>query len=110
MASVENAFLYRHTPLEKRYLPMTESVEPAEKFKIADNLGKDKPHTSIQSSSMFQPHQGFIEAYNERAIKEKKQELKKHSQTIYNEDGQRFGRVWDYQGFKSVHDPLSNYN
>jgi hypothetical protein len=109
MASVDNAFLYRHTPLEKRYLPMVEGMEPAEKFRVADTLSKDKPEPPINFSTMFQPHQGYIDSYNERAIKEKKQELKMQSQTLYNEDGQRFGRVWDYPGYKSIHDPLSNY-
>ncbi len=108
MAAVENAFLYRHTPLEKRYLPLVDGYDPAERFRIADTLTKEEKKPRQKESDFLAPHKGFVEAYNERAVKEKKTELRAQSQFLYNEDGQRFGRVWDHQGFKNVHDPLSN--
>ena len=58
---------------------------------------------------MIDPHQGFIDSYNTRVAAEHRQKMKSKSQELYNENGQRYGRVWDYEGFKNVHDPLSKY-
>ena len=101
------------TPFEKRYLPYMETLsDPAERFEVSNQLaGTVKPDfiKKETTADRFKPHQGFIDAYNQRAVQAKKEENKKKSQTLYNENGKRFGRSWDHVGFRKIHDPLSKY-
>lgn len=100
----------RETPFEKRYLPYISTIPDANKRnEIANKLaGKViEEDTSVKQQVEMKPHSGFIEKYNERFAKEKKMEVRKQSQKLYNEDGKRFGRNWDYESYKKIHDPLS---
>jgi hypothetical protein len=104
----------RQTPLEKRYLPFISEIrDPGAKFQIAKEICGVAPERSSEHrpklQEMVEPHQGFVDAYNARAAVELKEKMKRKSQELYNENGQRYGRVWDYEGFKSVHDPLSKF-
>lgn len=109
MSSVDPALLHRHTPLEKRYLPMLDKISPEDKLRISDSIAPVKKEEKNDLANLFSPNQKFIDAYNIRKIKETKSELRVQSKSIYNEDGQRFSRVWDHQGFKNIHDPLSKF-
>jgi hypothetical protein len=104
----------RQTPLEKRYLPFISEIrDPGAKYQIAKEISGSVPERSSEHrpklQEMVDPHQGFIDSYNTRAAAEHRQKMKSQSQELYNENGQRYGRVWDYEGFKNVHDPLSKY-
>ena len=112
---VQHEIVDRTTPLEKRYLPFIAEIrDPAAKAQIAKEICGDMPERTSEHKpklkEMVEPHQGFVDAYNARAEKEQRERIKRKSQELYNENGQRFGRVWDYEGFRSVHDPLSNKN
>jgi hypothetical protein len=100
------------TPFENRYLPYMKSLsDPAERFEVSNQLAGTVRPDFVQkqtTADKIKPHQGFIDAYNQRAVKVQKSELRKKSQALYNENGKRFGRSWDNEGFRNIHDPLSN--
>lgn len=106
---IEERHYTRDTPFEQRYLPLIESIQdPVKKEALANQIaGKHVDTNTERLDDFFNPHQGFVDAYNQRKAKEVKEEVKKKSQHLYNDDGKRFGRIWDYSSYKTVHDPLS---
>ena len=102
----------RQTALERRYLPYIHSVKDLyQRAHIVNELtGKSKEYSAEDVKTFGEqiaPHQGFIDAYNVRAIDEHKKAIKKTSQKLYNEKGERYGRLFDQDGFRNIHDPIS---
>jgi hypothetical protein len=101
----------RQTALERRYLPYIHTVKDLhQRALIANELtGASKKHdVDVRTfGEKINPHQGFIDSYNVRAIDEQKKVIKQKSQKLYNEKGERYGRLFDQDGFKNIHDPIS---
>ena len=107
----EHLDIERQTALERRYLPYINSAKDAHQRALIANeiIGENKHSVEVDKSfgEQITPHQGFIDAYNVRAIDEQKKAIKKKNQKLYNEKGERYGRLFDQDGFKNIHDPIS---
>jgi hypothetical protein len=101
----------RNTPFENRYLPFIQNeTDPVRKNQIANQIaGKLVERQPERWDEIMNPNEKFIEAYNKRQLNKNKESAKKQSQQLYNEEGKRFSRNWDYESYKSIHDPLSKF-
>jgi len=99
----------RDTPFEKRYLPYIQSIPESKQNEIARSLVpiENNQESSSSTPQFMNPHMAFVEAYNKRYLKNKNMESKRKSQKLYNENGKRFAKHWDFESYKAVHDPLS---
>jgi hypothetical protein len=103
--------LDRNTPFERKYFDTTRSIKnPYEKEELISKLvGKQEVVKSNDTWDNMNPNPSFVEAYNKRYVNQKMEETKKKNNQLYNEEGNRFSRVWEYDSFKSVHDPLGKF-
>jgi len=108
---VEHEHVDKLTPFEQRYLPLiAKETDPNKRAEMSQKIAKvshEAHEVRMTVRDTMDPHQGFIDAYNQRAVKQNRDELRRRSQQLYNEDGKRFGRNWDYEGYRQIHDPLS---
>jgi hypothetical protein len=105
----------RQTAVELRYLPYKNTLkDPNVREQIARDISgetiKKREIDQVNLKDKMDPHQGFVDSYNLRALEEQKNEIRKKTQELYNEKGQRYGRLYDQDGFKKTHDPLSIIN
>lgn len=110
--SFVNEFEEKATPFEKKYFQFLGEVkDPIKRENISQEiLNKERIEISKPNISQgFNPHEGFVKSYNERVEKKKATEIREKSKELYNEDGKRFARPWDYRGYKSIHDPIGKF-
>lgn len=109
--SFVDEFEQRATPFEKKYSNyLAEVKDPIKREAQTQNILLND-HVDFQKPNIeqsFKPHEGFVKAYNERMTKKKIENVKEASKVLYNEEGKRFARPWDYAGFTSIHDPIGN--
>ena len=107
--SFVDEFEQKATPFEKKYYNyLGEVKDQVQREAITQNI-LQKDHVDFQKPNMdlsFNPHEGFVKAYNERMTKKKVESVKEASKVLYNEEGKRYARPWDYPGFTSIHDPI----
>jgi hypothetical protein len=101
------------TSLENAYEEFQTNVShPDERASIINKaLGKEDvaPHTTREDMiSLFNPNQDFIESYNIRTQREDTKKVKQENAKLFNEEGQPYEHLWKHDGFKELHDPLSN--
>jgi hypothetical protein len=107
--SFVNEFEEKATPFEKKYYQFLGEVKDpikresmAQEITVKDHIEITRPNL-IQS---FNPHEGFVNSYNERVQKNKAKAVREASKNLYNDQGKRFARPWDYTGYTSIHDPI----
>jgi len=109
--SFVDEFEQKATPFEKKYQNYLGEVKDEVKREALAHSILQKEDIDFQKPNLehsFNPHEGFVKAYNERMTKKKVESVKEASKVQYNEEGKRFARPWDYVGFKSIHDPIGN--
>jgi hypothetical protein len=109
--SFVNDFEEKATPFEKKYYQFLGEVkDPVKRETISQEILNRERIEIVQPNipQSFNPHEGFVNAYNERIVKKKAAEVREQSKILYNEEGKRFARPWDYKGYTSIHDPIGN--
>lgn len=110
--SFANELEEKSTPFEKKYYQFLDEVkDPIKRENIAQEI-LNKERIEISKPNFYQglnPHEGFVKSYNERLEKKKVTEIREKSKELYNEDGKRFARPWDYSGYTSIHDPIGKF-
>lgn len=107
--SFMNEFEEKATPFEKKYYQFLGEVKDPIKRESKAHEILDKEHIEIIKPNLVQslnPHEGFVNSFNERIQKKKVQAVKDKAKVLYNEEGKRFARPWDYNGYTSIHDPI----
>jgi hypothetical protein len=102
-------FEEKATPFEKKYMEFLEKTkQPENRSEMSAKILKQDlvDREKVDLSAEFKPNEGFVKSYNERYVKNKVQETKQNSRGIFNEEGKRFARTWDYKSFEEIHDPL----
>jgi hypothetical protein len=100
------------TPLEYKYGEFIAQVKDRnERMQLVNQIIGDKTDpTKHKESEVFQhfiPNSKFIDAYNEREIKNISKQAKEEYFKTYNEAGKAYANVCNQEEFKKIHDPLS---